>query len=100
MGYEGNKNSPWYSLFDDSILTHRVTISVGKNFKSKNLVVVLHFHKIQVWHNVSRIWTPKIRERDFCRKHRVFKKEKKRVMQQPLGYMNLDCSRRPGMGSR
>ena len=55
VGYEGNKNSLWYLLFGDSILKHGMTIIVGKNFKLKNPVMVLHFHKIQVRHNVSRI---------------------------------------------
>ena len=60
VGCEGNKNNPWYSQFDNSILRHGVTIKVGVNFKPKNLVEVLHFHKIQVQLNFSRICTPKI----------------------------------------
>ena len=63
MGYEGDKNNPRYSLFSDSLLRHRVTIRVGINFKPKNPVEVLDFHKIQVRLNISRICTPKIRER-------------------------------------
>ena len=77
MGYEGNKNSLWYPLFGDSILRHVVTVKVGINFKSKNLVVVLHFLKIQVQLNISRICTPKIIERGISRKHPVFDKKKK-----------------------
>ena len=48
-----------------------MNIRVGVNFKPKNSVDVLHFHKIQVWLNVSRICTPKIREREISRKHLV-----------------------------
>ena len=99
MGYEGNKNNPWYPLFDDSILSHGVTIRVGVNFKPKNSVEVLDFHKA-LRLNGLRIYTPKIRERGIRRKHLVFDKgKKKKDMQQPLGSANLDCSRRPGMRS-
>ena len=60
VGCEGNKNNPWYPQFGNSILRHGVTIRVGVNFKPKNPVEVLHFHKIQVQFNCSRICTPKI----------------------------------------
>ena len=56
-------------MFDYSILRHGVAIGVGVNFKLKNPVEVLHFHKIQVQLNVSRIYTPKVRERGISRKH-------------------------------
>ena len=74
MGYEGDKNNPRYSLFSDSLLRHRVTIRVGINFKPKNPVEVLDLHKIQVRLNISRICTPKIRERSIRRNHLVFDK--------------------------
>ena len=63
-----NQNNPWYPLFGYSILRHGVTIRVGVNFKPKNPVEVLHFHKIQVWLNVSRICKPKIIERGIAEK--------------------------------
>ena len=72
---------------------HGVTIRVGINFKLKNSVVVLHFHKIQVPLNVSKICTQKIRVRGISKKLLVFDKKKK-DMQQPLGSTNSDCSRR------
>ena len=53
-----------------------MTIRVGNNFKSNNPVMVLRILKIQVRHNVSRICTPKIRERGIIRKHLVFDKKK------------------------
>ena len=88
VGCEGNKNNPWYSQFDNSILRHGVTIKVGVNFKPKNLVEVLHFHKIQVQLNFSRICTPKIWERGISRKHLVLdlkkKKKKKKICNNPL----------------
>ena len=103
VGYEGNKNSPWYPLFGDSILRHGVIIRVGINFKSKNPIVVLQFHKIQLRLNVSRIYIAKIRERGIRRKHLVFdkkiRKKKKKDMQQTLGSTKLDCLRRSGMRS-
>ena len=76
-----------------------MTTKVGINFKPKNPVEVLDFHKAKVWLNGSRIYTLKIRERGIRRKHLVFDKGKKKDMQQPLGSANLDCSRRPGMRS-
>ena len=78
-----------------------MNIRVGVNLKPKNSVDVLHFHKIQVWLNVSRICTPKIRERGISRKHLMLekRKRKKKDMQQPLGSTDLVCSRRPGMRS-
>ena len=84
VGYEGNKNSPWYPLFGDSILRHRVIIKVGINFKSKNPIVVLHFHKIQLRLNVSRIYIAKIRERGIRRKHLLF--VKKIIKKKKKGY--------------
>ena len=87
MGYEGNKNSPWNLQFYDSILRQGVTIGMGINFKSKNLIVVLHFQKILVHRNVSRICTPKIRVRGISGKHLVSnkkKKKKKRICKSPL----------------
>ena len=103
VGYEGNKNSPWYPLFGDSILRHGVIIRVGINFKSKNPIVVLHFHKIQLRLNVSRIYIAKIRERGIRRKHLLFdkkiRKKKKKDMQQTLRSTKLDCLRRSGMRS-
>ena len=53
-----------------------MTITVGINFKPKNLVEVLHYHKIQVQLNISRICTPKIREREFSRKQLVLDNKK------------------------
>ena len=60
VGYEGKKNNPWYLQFGNSILKHGVTIRRGINFKPKNPVEVLYFHKIQVRLNFLRICTPKI----------------------------------------
>ena len=86
-----------------AIWRHGVIIRVGINFKSKNPIVVLHFHKIQLRLNVSRIYIAKIRERGFRRKHLVFdkkiRKKKKKDMQHTLGSTNLDCLRRSGMRS-
>ena len=65
-----------------------MTIRVGINLERKNSVVVLHLHKIQVRLNVSRICTPKIRERNISRKHLEFDKKKiikkKRICNSPL----------------
>ena len=97
-GYLGNKNSPWSLLFGYSILRHKVTIRVDVDFKPKNPAEVLHFQKIQVLVNVSRIWTQKISERGICRKQLVLD-QKKRDMQPPHGSTNLVCLRRPGMRS-
>ena len=68
MGYLGNKISPWSLLFGYSILRHRVTIRVDVDFKPKNPIEVLHFQKIQVSVNISRIYTQKIKEMGICRK--------------------------------
>ena len=73
------QNSPWYSLFGYNILRQGVTITMGINFKPKNPVEVLHFHKIQILLNVSKICTPKIREKGISRKHLVLGGEKKRT---------------------
>ena len=63
---------------------HGVTIRVGINFKLKNSIVVLHFHKIQVPLNVSKICTQKIRVRGISKKLLVFDKKKKRICNSPL----------------
>ena len=85
-----------------------MTIRMGINLKMKNSFVVLHFHKIQVRLNISRICTPKIREWGISRKHLVLQqkkkknkneKEKEEDMQQPLGFMNLVYLRRLNMRS-
>ena len=55
-------------------------IRVAVNIKLKNPVEVLHFQKIQVRLNVSRICTPKLREKGISRKHLVLdQKQKKRI---------------------
>ena len=49
---------------------------MGVNFESKNPVMVLHFHKIKVQLNISRIYTLKIKEREISRKHLVLDNKK------------------------
>ena len=97
-GYLGNKNSPWSLLLGYSILRHGVTFRVGVNFKPKNSVEVLQFHKIHVQLKVSRICTAKI-QRQGNQKKTPTVRAKKEDMQQPVRSKNLVCLRRPGMGS-
>ena len=65
---------------------HGVTIRVGINFKLKNSIVVLHFQKIQVPLNVSKICTQKIRVRGISKKLLVFDKKKKGYATAPWIY--------------
>ena len=75
-----------------------MTIRVGVNFKLKNPIEVLHYHKILLRLNDSRISTPNIREMGISIKHGKLD-NKKMDMQQPLRSTNLVCLRRPSMRS-
>ena len=71
---------------------------MGVNFKLKNPIEALHYHEIQLWLNISRIRTPKIRERGISIKHGKLD-NKKMDMQQLLGSTNLVFLRRVSMRS-